>query len=1822
MKQLYYLVLALVALMCCQCTGKVSKLNEPVAYNEYVTAYTAGCVPRKSDVRVLLSQDIPQGRMDSVKAAEVMQLSPKVEGSYSYADARTLLFTPATTMSPNTEYSVQVALDKVLDDAQEFQFAFKTRPLAIGGNLKSLEVTEDEQYELTYSLYTADSESPKEVESHVSLVYLPKSEVTWSHATDGLSHELKVRTKPESDCSLELYQVEDKKVGAERKVITSTVLPSTKQLEAVSFLSKPGDRQCIEVTFNKNLDPKQDLTGLVTIEGADTQIDIEGNKLLLYANMDESENETVTVAVAKSVRSRSGLTLAKGLSRQVTISTQKPEVQFVGDGTIIPQSDRILVPFRAIYMRGVRVMVFKVFANMMGTMLLRGDISEDDYLNYAARPVAATTFYMDEQGADLTKWNTYAIDLTEQMKLEPGAMYRVELSLDARLSAWPCDSLPKATREELAAEDARVLAASNEGFDESRSYYYTGRYRHQSFWWDDNYYEHYDDPAYRYYYSEHTVGKNVLATNIGLTALRGSAQALSVTAIGLPDALPMSGVEMTAYSMQQQVVGTGKSNDEGIAEIRYDAKLGQPAYVVARKGDDVSYLKVTTDQTLSTSTFDVSGNVIERGLKGFIYGDRGVWRPGDTLHIAFMLNDRDKTLPEEHPVTLRLTNPLGQEACRMTRTQGAMGLYVFEIPTAEDALTGIWSAQIQVGGVTFAKNLRIETIKPNRLKIDLKLPEETLAAGNSQASLHTEWLNGIPARGLKYDITATLIETTTGWKGWKDYVFDNPTKTFETSEQLVARGEVGATGDATCTLKLNPGNTAPGMLRGNLVTHVYEPSGEFSVDVTQLIIAPYSHFVGIKAPAQANQSHLDTDRDHTFQVASVNKEGKAIPAVKVRVDIYKVDWYWWWNSSREDMAGYTSSKYNKPVKTLSVVTDSQGQGSFTLNMTQANWGTYLIVAQDLTSGHSAGTLSYFDWPWMTSRRSDVASENATALTLTTDKQEYAPGEKIRLNIPSEAGSRAIVSVSNGSRILQLNTYPCQAGHTEIVLDATEAMTPNVYLGVSLVQPYHQTLNDMPIRMYGLTPITVTSPRSHLAPVVTCADEFRPESRSQVTVSEKEGRPMAYTLAIVDEGLLDLTRFKTPNAWDVFNAREALGTRFWDLYSHVNGAYGGRIEQLFSIGGDEALNNTPKAIVNRFRPMVHFAGPFTLKKGEKRTHKVNVPNYNGRVRVMVVAGDGSAYGSADKSVLVNRPLMLIGTMPRQIGRGDEMTVSATVFATDRLGDVQVSLKGSKGLQVVGEASQTIRMDEAGDKTIQFSIKDDGQGGSEGMVTLVATSGSYKADYTSPISIRTVSQTLSNTIEKRVEAGATLEETLTMPGEGDYRLLLGASAVQPLNVGRRLSQLISYPHGCVEQTTSKAFPQLYLDDFSALSPEQQREVEANVKNCIERLPSYQTKEGGMSYWPGARSSHQWASGYVLHFLSEAMACGYYVPDNLMRNLKMYVKVQAAAWSDKDDLSTTAYMLYVLSAMQMPELGAMNRMRERAATLPADARHLLSAAYALAGREDAELHNNIKGEEKNYSRWMPLEVACLLDQLAIGDNHASESAETIRKRLMSEHWLSTSDCAFSLIALSQYYKKHQVGKGLQHVVTVDGKQVAEVKSHKFAWSQELPVAGASCRLAWRNTSDAEMYVTLTTQGTATQGKVERMNQGLEVTARYTTDDDKPLTVSELAQSTTFRCAVTISNTAGTDLENIAVTHILPAGWEILSASGAGTIHYQDRRDDRLLSYIDLLRKGESVTIRLNLSATYAGRFYLPSVQAEAMYDAKVMGCTESDEVVVAAK
>ncbi len=926
----------------------------------------------------------------------------------------------------------------------------------------------------------------------------------------------------------------------------------------------------------------------------------------------------------------------------------------------------------------------------------------------------------------------------------------------------------------------------------------------------------------------------------------------------------------------------------------------------------------------------MSGEVVRKGIKGFIYGERGVWRPGDTLHLSFMLNDRARQLPTGHPVVMELYNPLGQMYARETQTRGELGLYTFGFVTEADAPTGAWSVKAQVGGVSFSKRLRVESIKPNRLKINLSMPGNTLLRGEPMdALLHVEWLQGATARGLRYDIQGTFIATPTTFEGYADFRFDDPSRMFNTEESKLISGTTDERGAAAVRARFELGSPAPGRLLANLVPREYEESGDFSVDADRILYSPYRRYAGVKPP-QKERERLDTGSDYAYEVASVDYSGRPVANTELEVRVYKVYQHWWWDSSSSGLANYVSDSYNKPVRMLAVRTDGRGRGSFRLSFPDEEWGTYFISVKDKESGHSTGVMSYFDWPSSEGRRDADGGESAAMLSFKTDKESYAPGEKMVVTFPSAKGSRAIVSVENGVRILSLTEHACEEGQTTVRLEVTKEMRPNAYVHITLLQPHGVTGNDLPIRMYGVVPFMVTSRDSRLAPVIQSPSELRPEAPYTLSVSEKEGREMAYTLAIVDEGLLDLTRFRTPDPWRAFNAREALGVNTWDLYNLVVGAYGGRIEQLFSIGGDDALNKGPKAIVNRFKPVVRFEGPFLLKRGETARHTYRMPNYNGRVRIMVVAGNGEAYGHADKSVTVRKPVMLLGTLPRVIGVGEEMVVPATVFATeDGVGTVNVSIACSPNMEVVGEATKSLDFDQEGDKQASFRIRVKENPGI-GKVTITATGKGDKSVYEAELEIRTVRRPQVKVTAATLEPGKSWKGTVSMPGAaGTNSLTLEVSDIAPVNLSSRLSYLLDYPHGCLEQITSKGFPQLYLSAFADLSPRQAESAEESVKEVIRRLRSYQTVDGAFAYWPGGTSGNGWGTVYATHFLLEASKKGYLVPeamrqdalDNLCRVARNWKSV-SSYFKDSEEV-TQANRLNVLALATMPELEAKNRL-----------------------------------------------------------------------------------------------------------------------------------------------------------------------------------------------------------------------------------------------------------------------------------------------------------
>lgn len=1837
-----FCVLCLLSLLTsCHTTSPADQDLPP--YNPNVEAFTTGKISRYSPVYLIFNQEIPADRLKADRLGKLVRLKPDVPGRWAFENNRTLVFKPEKGFERNTSYQVNADLSEWFEAEgkdKRFAFGFTTLPLALRGNLESMDINKKNEngYDLTAVLFTPDKESPGTVESLVD--FSEKVDATWQHSPDGKKHEVALTNVPagmEGERTLRL-SVSSNKLGVEKADVVTVNIPDQNDFSVydVVYVSEP---ECyVEVAFTKLLDSAQDMRGLAFIAGNTSEtVNVDGNKLRLYPDADLREKGAMNIHLNQGIRSKSGLNLKEAVVRQVVANEQKPNVRFIGKGVIIPQSTQLSVPFQAIYLRGVTVSVIKILEQNIGQFLQSNNLDESGELMRVGRLIARKTIFLDEEGLDLSRWNTFAIDLKRLIEPEPGAIYRLELSFDRSLSVYPCgNDTVVLSKEQILASDEIRFKEESARFDEGGYYYY------RQYDWSDYNWEKRSDPCSDSYYFNKVEGKNVLATNLGLVAMLGQDNDMTVLVHNIQNTEPERGVTVTAYNYQHQALASGTTNDKG--QVRLDLSSGRPFYLIASQGTQRSYLRVDNGSALSLSSFDVSGEVVQKGIKGFIYGERGVWRPGDTLHLGFMLNDRAKQLPAEHPVVMELYNPLGQMYARKTQTRGELGLYVFDFVTEADAPTGAWNVKAQVGGVSFSKRLRIESIKPNRLKIALSMPEKTLLRGEPMdARLHVEWLQGAIARNLKYDIQGTFIATPTTFEGYKGFYFDDPSRVFNTEESKLISGVTNERGDATVQARFELGSTAPGMLLANLVTRVYEESGDFSIDADRMLYSPYRRYAGIKSP-QKDKEQLNTGTNYTYEVASVDYLGKPQANTELDVKVYKVYWHWWWDSNSSGLANYVSDSYNKPVKTFAVRTDGDGRSTFQLSFPDKEWGTYFISVKDKESKHSTGVMSYFDWPYNEGRRNTDGSESATMLSFKTDKDSYTPGEKMVVTFPSTKGSRAIISIENGVRVLSLTEHTCEDKQTTVRLDVTKDMQPNAYVYITLLQPHGITKNDLPIRLYGVVPFTVTSPESHLTPVIQSPAELKPDASYTISVSEKNGKEMAYTLAIVDEGLLDLTRFRTPEPWKAFNAREALGVNTWDLYNYVVGAYGGRIEQLFSIGGDDALNKGPKAIVNRFKPVVRFDGPFLLKKGKTARHTYQMPNYNGRVKIMVVAGNGEAYGHADKSVMVRKPVMLLGTLPRVIGVGEEMVVPATVFATeDGVGAVNVSIACSSNMEVVGEATRSLSFERKGDQQASFRIRVKKNPGI-GKVTITATGKGDKSVYETELEIRTVRRPQVKVTAATLEAGKSWKETVAMPGAtGTNQLTLEVSDIAPVNVSSRLSYLLGYPHGCLEQITSKGFPQLYISSFTDLTPQQAKSTEEAVKEVIRRLRSYQTVDGAFAYWPGGTSSNGWGTVYATHFLLEASKKGYLVPEAMKQSVLNNLRRVARNWKPvtsyyKDsEEATQAYRLYVLALAGSPEMGAMNRLKEMK-DLTSMSRWSLASAYALVGREDVaqDLISKTTALPSGYSEYdetfgsdvrdqsIQLMTLCLLDK----GKEAATLVEELSKQLSSDDWLSTQSTAFALVALSDYLAKYRVDGAMDFTYACGGKD-GQVKTDKNIWSETLlDKAGTSASVELKNTGKSTLFARIITERIPEQGEEKAYANGVSLAVSYVDLNGSPVNVAQLEQGTNFSAVVTVKNPSARGYNNLVLSEIFPAGWEILNTrflnesvtdSLSAGVNYQDIRDDRVYSYIDRLPAGSQVTVKINLCAVYPGRFYLPPVYCEAMYDYLIRANTAGQEVTV---
>jgi len=1747
--------------------------------------------------------------------SKVFDFDPGIPGQSKWEDRRTVVFVPSKKLPFHQEYTGNAGISELNDGfagLPPVKFSFRTtgRELeALSGDFEL--VREDNPDILKYIgevRFTEDIAFDL-VKKYVSFISEKgKLPLLWSEKSAGRSFVFTTGTISRKTAGGKyIVKVDREGTDITDNVVKQIRLEPLKKFKITDVIKfDKGQRPGLEIRFAHKLKKGQDVKGLIRLEPP-MDIVLKSMEKSVFVEGDFKFGEQYTVKVM-GVRSKWGGRIEKEVARTVIFEDKKPQISFSSGGIYLPSSEQRKLTFRTLNVKKVRVVVKRVYESNLGQFLqtesLAGGKSRSrgfgHYdMNRVGVKVAEKTL---EIGTEKNRWLTHQLDMKELISEKDKGIFVVEITFKRKDMLYS-------------------------GLKKKAGYYYGKDY--------------YSNPnSHGYIYRHGKILKPVLVSDIGLTYKRGGGEHF-VFASNLIDSAPESGVKVTLRTYQNQPVQSGETDGDG--KVFFKGIKDNVFFVEAEKDGQKSVIK-PTEMKWNLSSYDTGGVVSKAdGTRAFIYTERGVYRPGDSVNLSVIARNSDGTFPENHPAVLELYNPRNQLVRKTVQKTSRDGFYHFRITTADNDPTGNWRAKLLIGGTRFFHTLKIETVVPFKLKVNLLPGKKKLGPGDDvlRLSLSSKYLFGSPSPLLDADIMVLLRHIPKTFKKFKGFSFSNELRSFRTASTTVFEGKLDSEGKAEVDWNLPPLNNVPSSIRAEITAKVLEKGGRPNTGGVFIPVDPYKNYVGLQRP-RLKYGYSRVGSKVNIHSVLVSREGETISGRPLRYRIYRNARYWWWeyDNLAEFRVRYKKDNHTKIVK----------EGTYTsknipvpVGFTPEQPGEYFIeVEEDLKPGHKAGFFfSSYYWG-----DSPTDLKDAGSLALRSDRKKYHPGDTARITFPKPEKGTLLATLEKGDRILKswVRKLKGEDALGELEVPVTGEMLPNAYISISIIQPHSQTGNDRPIRVYGTIPLMVEDASTRKNIEIVMDDQLEPNRDFEVTVRTGDGSNAQFTIAVVDEGLLDLTRFRTPDPWRSFFSKQKLGISTYDLFAHVLSVNKGDVYRLFSIGGEmEAMKNGYRSSQmepgksKRFKPVSMFKGPLSMGgKGEKKV-KFRMPDYIGAVRVMVVTAEKYSFGSKEKSVPVKTDLMVLPALPRVLGPGDTVVVPVTVFAmSDKVKQTAVAIETEGNIRVAGDKKKKVVFRSTGEQDVAFRLKAANSVG-PCRVTVKAVSGRFRAEKTVDIHIRPSSPRIYSSEKKEGFPGQFTDFTIPDRGlKGTNRASVVISRKARLDIERRLSWLIHYPYGCIEQTVSAVFPQLYLKEFIRDSNVDLDDVDGHINSAIRRLRKFALSSGGFSYWPGNRDVSLWGTNYAHHFLVEAEKRGYNVPADLLGAVLRFQKSQALVTSDL--MLTRIYRLYVLALAGEAQVGPMNLIVENSLSKTTHVeKWMLSAAYFLAGKKDAAKRIR-KGIDTSVPKYKypgrtfgsPMrDRAIILEALTLFEdwNKADLMYDEMVADLSGGRWFSTQTLGYSLLSLGKYLMENKMDLRGDDTPISGYVQFPDRKKIPFEFNglkKGIRVPGGFGKKLKVFIDDAvkagKVYVTLQWDGIPLKSVEKDLSDNLVLDVTWLNEEGKRIDPSLIRQGTQFwgHFRVRPGIYSSGNLTELALVQIIPAGWEIenIRLTGEekppwmkkwvlGREAYTDIRDDRIMWFFDMPGRSRGLDFTVKINAVTAGKFLLPPTVFEAMYN-----------------
>lgn len=1316
----------------------------------------------------------------------------------------------------------------------------------------------------------------------------------------------------------------------------------------------------------------------------------------------------------------------------------------------------------------------------------------------------------------------------------------------------------------------------------------------------------------------------------------------------LKDAMPVQGAKVELVSTNNQKVFASLTDNSGVAvfkDVRNVAQGFTISMVSVHSANDFNFLLFNNSQ-VETSRFDVGGKYLGNlDYDVFIYGDRELYRPGDSVFINTLVRNTRWQTVGNIPLKVKIVGPNGREFRSFRKQLNNSGAAETRFALPAGALTGTYLIEVYSGNDVLMNSRRIsvEEFMPDRIRLNVKTNKTAYKQGET-LNVDLEALNmfGPPAADRNYEVELRLAMKKFVPKKYPEYDFSLNAKFFAKDE--LRQGKTDAVGKGRQSIIL-PDFKELGILDGRIFTTVFDETGRPVNRLSQVDIITQDVFFGIK--------HFDnwvsTRRPVSFNFAAVNKDGNPVNGAKARVEIkyFRYENVIERNNNRYD---YISQKKEIQVLAKDILVNG---ASGVISFTPSQSGEYEVRIL-LPGAQNYVSAQFYAYGWADTDYASFEINREGEIGISSDKKEYQPGETAKLLFKAPFDGKMLVTIEQ-ENVVEYHFLDIKDKAASLDLKMKDDYLPNIYISATAFKKVSD--NELPLTVaHGYQSLKVDKPSNRLTLTIQAPEKCRSLSKQKITIHTSPNTEL--TIAVVDEGILQVTDYKTPDPYAYYYSKRSLGVNAFDVY-----------RQLFpelSLRRSSFAGGSPFDMQRRMNPVSGkrvklvslWSGLRRSNASGECTFTIDVPQFSGALRVMAAAYKDNHFSGADKLIKVSDPVTLSSSLPRFLSPGDKVQIPVTVTnTTSKTTEITVELSAKGPVKVTGKSGMQVRVEANAEKQVEFSAEAQNAIGLADIKVIARGMGETFTDLTQ-VPVRPPSGLVWFIGSGSMKAGNTKSVVIKsgMIASGvKSKLLVSKSPITEF--AGNLNSLLRYPYGCMEQTISAAFPQIYFADLAnalGTNPgtfgdaKTESNPRFNVQQAILKIQSLQQYNGGLAMWPTGGEVNWWVSAYAAHFLYEADKAGFDVDQKSLQNLYKYLEQkvkekETLTWYYYENTTLRSkvvprqdifYSLYVLALAGRQNIPLMNYYRSRFNELTPGSRYLLAASYMQAGDRASfrQLLPASVGAEKpastfggNFESFIRDRALILYALIDTDPNNPQigEMVSVLSSELKKQSWLSTQENAIALLALGKF-ARITAKTDISADITINGKPAGKFANKDLSITSDLNNA----RLDISARGSGNLFYFYEVSGIRASGLPHEEDNYMVVRKNFYDRNGRPHIGNTFAQNELVVVEITLQSKEMASIENVAVTDLLPACFEIENSrltaersaewmKGRATPDYTDIRDDRItfFSTATTVAKKFYYTVRV----VGKGDFVMGPVSADAMYNGLYHSVSGSMKLII---